>query len=593
MTKSFWGRICFWTLFIVLVCGTECWSSSALLKIRHWADAEHTRIVLDLQGDSPIYETPEPTESTRFILTLKKVKLSRGRQEVPFKGGLVQKVTVVPRKAEEAEVVFTLVSPSRWNVFTLKGEGNKPDRLVVDFFKGEAKQAVQLPKKVEAQPKPEEPKKVQEPPTGVPEEAKAVPEEPRKPQAETKVEPAAIPQEIKEVPGPKVPEKSAEKDAGQTPGTRYKILEMRQWSAPDHTRVVVDLDGRPIYDILPSPDPLTWTLQLRNVIVPPGGKEVMGDDPIVRRARLLPRGGDKGEITVSVIRPARYDVFILEPYSDKPYRLVIDVYRPDLEEKEKTERRVSQQLKAQKKRIIVIDPGHGGEDPGAIGPKKTQEKDIALVISRKLQKALDESGDFRAFLTRKGDYFVPLRDRIKIAQEYGADLFISIHANASPRRQVRGTSVYCLSLKGASDTATQMLAQMENASDLIGGIGSAPTRRDLDTILLDLEQTHTINESLQLGGLILGELKNATYIQFPKPMQAGFAVLKAHNIPSILVETAHISHPIEEKFLKKDSFQTGIIQGLVNALKKFMPLLASNEDEMDSDRPKKSLGGGG
>jgi N-acetylmuramoyl-L-alanine amidase len=284
-------------------------------------------------------------------------------------------------------------------------------------------------------------------------------------------------------------------------------------------------------------------------------------------------------LTLYLVKPARCSVFVLKPYQDKPDRLVIDVFRPDLEAKEKAERQVTQQLKAQKTRIVVLDAGHGGEDPGAIGPRGTKEKDVVLTLAKKLQKELDSTREMRAFLTRRGDYFVSLEDRIKIAQEYGADLLISLHANGSQSRHTRGTSVYCLSLKGASNKATQLLAQKENASDLVGGVYAAtPARRDLDSILLDLEQTRTINESLQLGGLVLRELNGVNSIQFDQPRQAGFIVLQATEIPSILVETAYITHPVEERYLLKESFQRELIQGIRDAVHKFMLLLVTREE---------------
>jgi N-acetylmuramoyl-L-alanine amidase len=153
-----------------------------------------------------------------------------------------------------------------------------------------------------------------------------------------------------------------------------------------------------------------------------------------------------------------------------------------------------------------------------------------------------------------------------------------LHTNGSPKRHTRGTSVYCLSLKGASDQATQLLAQKENASDLMGGISLTPEKKDLDSILLDLELTHNINESLHLGGLMLSELGRINQIQFIQPRQAGFAVLKAPNFPSILVETAYITHPVEERFLRKESFQADLIRAIFNAVKKFIPLLAVKEE---------------
>jgi len=357
-----------------------------------------------------------------------------------------------------------------------------------------------------------------------------------------------------------------------------ELLDIRHWSAPDHTRVVIDLDRSPAYEVPTPADPLILSVYLRGVL--PGRKqEVSINDRIISKMRVEPVGAEGVQVALILIRPARWNIFVLKRYLDKPDRLVIDVFRPDLEEKEKAERQVSQELKGKKTKIVVLDPGHGGEDPGAIGPRGIREKDIALALAKRLQKSLDQTEEVKAFLTRRGDYFISLNDRIRIAQEYGADLFISLHTNGSSKRQTRGTSIYCLSLKGASDKAAQLLAQKENASDMVGGISLTSQRRDLDSILLDLEQTHTINESLHLGGLALSALSRVNVLQFTKPRQAGFAVLKAPNIPSILVEAAYVTHPVEERFLEREGFHLSFTQAVVSAVKKFIPLLARKEEE--------------
>ncbi len=365
---------------------------------------------------------------------------------------------------------------------------------------------------------------------------------------------------------------------GQGTEAAFKVLDIRHWSAPDHTRLVFDLNGLPKYEALPESDPLVLKIKMQEIDL--GGKfrEILIKDNIIQKVRICPWGREGAEISLSFVKPGRWKIFALRPYQDKPYRLVIDIFRPDLENKEKEERRISYELKTEKKRrIVVIDPGHGGEDPGAIGPKGAKEKDIVLKLAQRAQKIIDESGELKAFLTRRGDYFIPLNERIKIAQEYGADLFLSLHTNGNPKRFTRGTSVYCLSLKGASDTAAQLLAQKENASDLVGGISLVAEQKDLNSILLDLEQTHTINESLLLGGLMLSELKKVNQLQFTKPLQAGFAVLKAPSTPSVLVETAHITHPLEEKLLQKEDFQDALARAIFSAVKNFVPRLAVKE----------------
>ena len=365
-----------------------------------------------------------------------------------------------------------------------------------------------------------------------------------------------------------------------------RCLDIRQWSAPDHSRVVIDLDGPPTYNISGPAEALVLTVSLQKIILPWQVREIPVDDRVIRNLRMTRVGADGAELTIFLVKPARWAAIVLKPFGDKTDRLVIDISRPDLEEKEKAERQVSQKLKTKKTRIVVIDPGHGGEDPGAIGPGRTREKDVVLALARKLQKALDESGEVRAFLTRRDDYYISLEDRIKITQEYGADLFISLHVNGNKKRSVRGTSIYCLSLKGASDKAAELLAQKENTSDMVGGISSAPARKDLDSILLDLEQTHTINESLHLGGMALKELGRINRIQFTQPRQANFVVLKASSIPSILVEAAYITNPAEENVLRQERFQLALTRAILAAVKKFMPLLAVKEEGASDELPK-------
>ncbi len=542
-------------LFMALAAAEEGLSAYRLLNIRKWSAPDYTRVVLDLDGP-PTYEIQSTANSSILILHLSKLVLPQGPQEVPVEDQVIRKVKLDP--GDRPKVTFFLYQPARWKVFVLKPESGMPDRLVIDVFKAaiESKEKVEKPRSQKIKDQKAVPGKIEEPLRRI--------EEPRK---------AAEP------PRAVSPEKPREKEIppARAVTTPAKLLDIRQWSAPDHTRVVIDLDGPPSYEILPSTDPLIYTLSLRGVTLPKGGKELPVADQVIQKVKAEIVGREEAKLTLILVKPGRLDVFLLKPFEDKPDRLVIDVSRPDLEQKEKVERQVSRELKAKKKRIIVLDPGHGGEDPGAIGPKNTMEKDIVLALALKLQKSLDATGEVRAFLTRRGDYFVPLQDRVQIAQEYGADLFISLHTNGNRSRQIRGTSLYCLSLKGASDTATQLLAQKENASDMIGGISAASAQKDLDSILLDLEQTQSINDSLHLGGMVLRELGRINLIQFSQPRQAGFAVLKAPEYPSVLVETAYISHPVEEMLLRKKSFQDRLCEAITAAVKSFIPLLAIKE----------------
>jgi N-acetylmuramoyl-L-alanine amidase len=267
---------------------------------------------------------------------------------------------------------------------------------------------------------------------------------------------------------------------------------------------------------------------------------------------------------VDLVKSAETKVFTLKKFYDKPDRLVIDIFRSDLEKKEEEKRAVFQK-KSRGTYIVVIDPGHGGEDPGAIGKSGAKEKTIALGIAKKLRDAINRERNVKAFLTRENDYFIPLRRRWKIAKEYNADLFISIHVNAGFNRNKRGAEVYCLSLGGASQEAARILADQENSSDLIGGVDLASCSDGVDSILVSMEQTRTINDGLILGKITLGELKNIHSINFPEPLQAGFAVLKASDIPSILVEVGYLSNPQEEKLLSTDPFLTKIAEAITTS----------------------------
>jgi N-acetylmuramoyl-L-alanine amidase len=237
--------------------------------------------------------------------------------------------------------------------------------------------------------------------------------------------------------------------------------------------------------------------------------------------------------------------------------------------KMKEQRHAVQKAKRGKAYVVVIDPGHGGEAPGAIGAKGTKEKDVVLAIAKILERHLNRKTGVQAFLTRTGDYYVGLETRVEIAQDYGADLFISIHADAALNRRLAGASVYCLSLKGATDEAARILAEKENASDLMGALPLVEDP-DVNAILLDLMQTQTINDSLGWGNLALLELKAVHRLRFSVARQAGFRVLKAPEFPSMLVEVAYISNPREEKLLRSQAFHKRIARGLEVSIYRFL-----------------------
>jgi N-acetylmuramoyl-L-alanine amidase len=222
--------------------------------------------------------------------------------------------------------------------------------------------------------------------------------------------------------------------------------------------------------------------------------------------------------------------------------------------------------------IVAIDPGHGGEDPGAIGPRGTYEKDVTLSIARKVKAALDSEPGMRAMLTRDGDYFVPLAARVQKARAVQADLFISIHADGFTTPRARGSSVFALSEHGATSAAARWLAQRENEADLIGGVNLNTRDPVLARTLLDLSQTAQINDSLRLGRSVLDGIGAVNTLHKGSVEQAGFAVLKAPDIPSILVETAFISNPDEEQKLRDERQQRRLAESIRSGVKRYFAL---------------------
>ncbi len=219
---------------------------------------------------------------------------------------------------------------------------------------------------------------------------------------------------------------------------------------------------------------------------------------------------------------------------------------------------------------IAIDPGHGGEDPGAIGKRGTYEKTITMSVALRLKEKLDNEPNMRAMLTRDSDYFVPLHVRVQKARRVQADLFVSIHADAFIKSSARSSSVvFCLSEKGATSSAANWLAKKENEADLIGGVNLGTQDKDLARVLLDLSTTAQINDSLKLGRAVLGELGNINSLHKGAVEQAGFAVLKAPDIPSILVETAFISNPDEEARLRDEAYQEKLANSILRGIKAY------------------------
>jgi N-acetylmuramoyl-L-alanine amidase len=258
--------------------------------------------------------------------------------------------------------------------------------------------------------------------------------------------------------------------------------------------------------------------------------------------------------------------FSAGPSDEHGDRLVIDLQQ---QTNLKTVKRATETNSAGRDIVVAVDPGHGGHDPGAVGKARTREKDIALAVSKLLASKINAEPGMQAVLVRKGDYYVGHRDRMEIARKAGADLFVSVHADAVDDPRARGASVYVLSLKGASDEAAKRLAERENASSLVGGVSLADKDAVLASVLLDLSQNAALSASLDVGGEVIRQLSRIGKVHRSKVQQAGFLVLKSPDVPSILVETAYISNPAEEKKLKSRAHQDKLATAILAGVRKF------------------------
>lgn len=369
------------------------------------------------------------------------------------------------------------------------------------------------------------------------------------------------------------------------------IVAVRVWPADDYTRVTLEHDTPLKFTHFTLDSPARLVVDIEGVrfnsLLETIPDKISASDPYIEKLRAGQFRANVVRLVIELKAPVVPQIFTLEPFGNYQHRLVLDLY-PKMDPllallgddfagtKTSTvnEKKVSTNpKKSPEKRTItvVLDPGHGGEDPGAIGRAGTYEKRITLQIARALKKEIDAQKNMRAVLTRDADFFVGLGKRVEKARRINADLFVSIHADAWKKPNVRGSSVFVLSEKGASSTMANLLAQNENASDLMGGINKNGGVQDkfLARTLLDLSQTATQNHSLKLGNYLLSEIKNVNALHKKSVERAGFAVLKAPDIPSVLVETAFISNPQEEKRLKTTAFQKQIAKALLKGIEKY------------------------
>lgn len=388
-----------------------------------------------------------------------------------------------------------------------------------------------------------------------------------------------------------------------------QILAVRVWPAADYTRVTLENDAelKAIHFLVKDPnrmvvdiEGLTLNSTLKDLVA-----KIQTNDPYIKQVRVGQNRPNVVRLVFDLKEEINPQVFTLKPIGDYQHRLVFDLYpanpvdpitalvekgewqkddaltaamsgnskSENLENKadNKSDQKTDKPAGNQQIRMITIalDPGHGGEDPGAIGRAGSREKDVVLAIAKRLKHQLEQEDNMRVMLTRDGDFFVPLQTRVKKARGVQADLFVSIHADAFIEPRARGSSVFVLSEKGASSTAARWLAKKENDADLIGGINLKNQDKQLAGVLLDLSTTAQINDSMKVGKVVLKEISGVNRLHKPAVEQAGFAVLKAPDIPSILIESAFISNPEEEARLSDEAYQDELAEAIVRGIKKY------------------------
>jgi N-acetylmuramoyl-L-alanine amidase len=408
------------------------------------------------------------------------------------------------------------------------------------------------------------------------------------------------------------------------PAAAAQILAVRVWPAADYTRVTLenDSDLKASHFIVQNPERLVVDIEgldlnptLKSLVA-----KIQSGDPYIKQVRVGQNRPNVVRLVFDLKEEIKPQVFTLAPVGAYKHRLIFDLYpvtpvdpiaamiekgdwsrdaaapigAPELpaapsdpvarQETEtpaivnpeqfrpvpKAERRPDSGVQKVTRLItIALDPGHGGEDPGAIGASGSREKDIVLAIAKRLKFKLEELPNMRVMLTRDGDYFVPLGTRVDKARKVQADLFVSLHADAFVEPSARGSSVFVLSEKGATSTAARWLANKENLADSIGGVNIGGHNKQLASVLLDLSTTAQISDSLKLGKAVLGEIGGIARLHRGAVEQAGFAVLKAPDIPSILIETAFISNPEEEARLKDNGYQDQIADAITKGIRRY------------------------
>lgn len=351
---------------------------------------------------------------------------------------------------------------------------------------------------------------------------------------------------------------------------------VRSYAGPDALRLVLDLSASATYRLVTDSTAARFDVLIERAVRSPALElPALSDDAV--RAVTIEEDPAGLRLRVELAEWVRPRIFGLEGETGIAPRIVIDVDRPGQAERDLAERERVARVTASGQRIIVVDPGHGGEAVGAVGPKRTYEKTIALAIARMVEEELEKNAGISVILTRTADYDVPLRDRYRVAERYQADAFVSIHMNSARGRNGSGSEVYFLSLASASDEASKGLADIENAADKISAGPAERADDDLVGILFDLKQTEVIQQSSLLAEAVLTQIEDGRNLPSRGVKQAPFAVLKSPIVPSILVECAFINNPNEERLLRDPQFQRDmarmITRGVTTYLAKAPPVV--------------------
>lgn len=361
---------------------------------------------------------------------------------------------------------------------------------------------------------------------------------------------------------------------------------LRMWPAPDNTRLVFDLNAPVEHSLftLSNPERIVIDLKYSEFAA---SLPALAEGSFIKEIRYARRDGDNLRVVLDLNRQVKAKSFVLRPHGEYGHRLVVDLLDAGQDGKVRTPIRQDKDLPGRPRDVIIaIDAGHGGEDPGAIGRRGTREKDVVLAIARQLRDRINRQPGMKAVMTRDGDYFLSLQNRVQKARAEQADLFISIHADAFHDRRAHGSSVFVLSENGASSEVARLLAESENQSDLIGGVSLDDKDDLLKLVLVDMVKNSTMEHSHDVARHMLTGLRGVNRLHKAHVEQAGFRVLKAPDIPSILIETAFISNPAEENKLRSPAHQRKLADALFKGLNQYFrnnpppgTLLAARERE--------------